>query len=222
MEGGLSEQFLSAVAQHRLGAKTQELVNAHVDRVAIAAAGPDKIVMDAHTIQAIQQLGFKIGRSLDPKYLPTAAEVLNTIEKRIKAKCEGDGVHPVYESLAKRLDDLRKHKMAEAQGSIEFLKKILELAKDVTVAVNAEEEGRLDDLTPGLLPDPNMGALTQIFDEYAPNATPVIIERLVHDIDQIVRGDRDIRRELRRTMHKQGITDDAVYDRAYAYVREHY
>ncbi len=225
----------NALLWRRLGAKTQELINAHVAQVRIDAAGPDKIVMDAHTIQAIQQLGLDLGGDKDVPEPPTAAEVLDSIEKRLAAKIQGtDKAHPVYESLAKRLDDLRKTKMAEAAGSIDFLKKILELAKDVTVAVKAEEENRLDDLTPGLLPDENIGALTQIFNEYAPATTPAIIERLVLDIDRIVRevrflgwqesvkGDRDIRRELRKTLHKQGLTDDAVYDRAYAYIREHY
>lgn len=223
----------NALLWRRLGAKTQELIAAHVEQIAVSAAGPDRIVMDAHTIQAIQQLGLDLGGD-DPKEPPTANEVLDSIEKRIKARLDPEHPHPVYESLAKRLDDLRKHKMAEAEGSIEFLKKILELAKDVTVAVKADEDGRLDDLTPGLLPDPNLGALTQIFNEYAPNATPAIIERVVLDIDKIVRevrflgwqesvkGDRDIRRELRRTMHRQGLTSDEVYDRAYAYVRENY
>ena len=56
-------------------------------------------------------------------------------------------------------------------------------------------------------------------------------EPAVHDLvrevrflgwQESVKGDRDIRRELRRTMHEQGLADDAVYDRANAYVREHY
>jgi hypothetical protein len=68
--------------------------------------------------------------------------------------------------------------------SPDYLQKILELAKEVTVAVRADDEGRLDDLTPGLLPDPHIGALTQIFREYAPGGPR---DRVVLDIDEIVR-----------------------------------
>jgi type I restriction enzyme R subunit len=41
-----------------------------------------------------------------------------------------------------------------------------------------------------VLPDRNVGALTQIFREYAPPDIPVIIENVVTDIDTIERGTR--------------------------------
>jgi type I restriction enzyme R subunit len=57
----------------------------------------------------------------------------------------------------------------------------------------------------------------------------------VLDIDEIVRqvrflgwqesvkGDRDIRRETRLVLNKQGLsTEGPLFDRAYAYVRENY
>jgi hypothetical protein len=67
----------------------------------------------------------------------------------------------------------------------EFLREILELAQQVTAVEHAEDEGHLDEVS--ILPDPNVGALTQIFREYAPADTPVIIENVVTDIDTIVR-----------------------------------
>ena len=222
----------NALLWRRVGAKTQELIAAHVEQIAVNPVGPDRIVMDAHTLQVIQQLGLDL--TVKTTEAPTATEVLDSIEKRLAAQLGGGKRHPMYESLARRLDDLRKHNLAEAEGSVEFLKKILDLAKDLTIAVKAEAESDLDSLTPGLLPDPNIGALTQIFGEYAPTATPAIIERLVNDIDRIVRevrflgwqesvkGDRDVRRELRLVLNKQGLTQDEVYDRAYIYVRENY
>jgi type I restriction enzyme R subunit len=224
----------NALLWRRLGAKTAELIAAHVEQFEISAVGPDKVVLDEGTLKAIEQLGLVIDPPPGGSEPPTADDALDTIAKRIEARLRGGGEHPVYESLAKRLDDLRRHHLADAEQSVEFLKQLLELAKDVTAAANADDEGRLDELTPGLLPDAKIGALTQIFAEYAPEATPAIIERLVHDIDRIVRevrflgwqesvkGDRDIRRELRKVLHKQGLSDDAVYDRAYAYIREHY
>lgn len=223
----------NALLWRRLGAKTVELIAAHVDQFEITTTGPDEIVLDEGALKVIRNLGLVIEVDTDGHYQPTAAEVLDTIEQRLRGR--GPVQHPVYESLARRLDDLRRHKLAAAAESVEFLKKLLELAKDLTTAVKAEEEDRLDDLTPGLLPDPNVGALTQLFNELAPDTAPAIIERIVTDIDRIVRdvsflgwqesvkGDRDIRREIRLVLARQGLdTKGDVFDRAYAYVRENY
>lgn len=94
------------------------------------------------------------------------------------------------------------------------------------MAVKADEEHRLDDLTPGLLPEPNVGALTQLFNELAPETAPAIIERIVGDVSflgwqESAKGDRDIRREIRLVLVRQGLdTKGDVFDRAYAYARE--
>lgn len=225
----------NALLWRRLGAKTTGLIAAHVDDFQIAGSGADKIVMDEGTLNVIKQLGLVLDSDDSDKPPPTAAEVLDTIDKRIAARLAGSSAgRPVYESLARRLDDLRRHKLAEAEQSVEFLKKILELAKDLTVAVKADDDGTIDELAPGLLPDPKLGALTQIFNEYAPEAAPAIIERIVLAVDGIVRevsflgwqesvkGDRDIRREIRLTLNRQGLTSPDLFDRAYAYVRENY
>jgi type I restriction enzyme R subunit len=209
------------------------LIAAHVENVTIDKAWPDKIVVDVGALHVMQQLDFTVPE--DESEPPTAQEILDKIAARLQARMAGGKGHPVYESLAKRLDDLRKSKLLAAEESVDFLKKILKLAKDVTVAVKADEEGRLDDLTPGILPDPHIGALTQIFREYAPEAAPAIIERVVLDIDEIVRqvrfvgwqtstpGDRAVRREIRLALSKQGLqAEGALYDRAYEYVRENY
>jgi len=83
----------------------------------------------------------------------------------------------------------------------------LELARQVTAVERADDKGHLDDVS--ILPDPNVGALTQILREFAPPDTPMIIENVVNDIDTIVRqvrftgwsqnqnGDRTVRREVR-------------------------
>ncbi len=66
------------------------------------------------------------------------------------------------------------------------MRKLLELAREVVEAERAEEEGHLDAYAESLLPDLNLGALTQIFLEFKPDATPEILERIVTDIDTIV------------------------------------
>ena len=85
-----------------------------------------------------------------------------------------------------------------------------------------------------LLPEQRVGALTQIFEEYKPDTTPDIVERVVHEIDAVVmgvrftgwqtsrEGDRVVKFEIRKAFKKYGLepTGD-LFDRAYAYVAEH-
>ena len=65
--------------------------------------------------------------------------------------------------------------------------------------------------------------------------TPVMVEKVVSDIDEVVlairfdgwqntrEGDRDVRRVLRQTLWiKYKMRDQEVYDRAYEYIREYY
>ena len=78
------------------------------------------------------------------------------------------------------------------------------VAKDLVADEKADEEGHLDDIK---VVDQHRGALTQILEEYALPGTPVIIENVVEQIDEIVRpvratgsqtsqpGDREVRRQ---------------------------
>lgn len=106
------------------------------------------------------------------------------------------------------------------------------MAKDLVEAEKADDEGRLDEVA---VVDPDKGALTQILAEYAPPDVPVIIETVVEKIDAIVRpvrgtgwqesqpGDRSVRQELRLVLRDSGLPPQGeIFDRAYAYIREHY
>ena len=65
--------------------------------------------------------------------------------------------------------------------------------------------------------------------------TPIIVERVVNDIDEIVRyvrfdgwqsthaGEREVKLALRRTLFKYKLhQDQELFDRAYGYIREYY
>jgi len=71
--------------------------------------------------------------------------------------------------------------------------------------------------------------------EFKPDATPEILERIVTDIDTIVRsvrfsgwqtsqpGDREVRKQLRLILKRYGLPmTGPLFDRAYAYVAQHY
>ena len=83
--------------------------------------------------------------------------------------------------------------------------------------------------------DQDRGALTAILEEFAPTDTPVIVERVAEDIDAIVRpvrgtgwqashpGDREVRVQIRKVLRAHGLpASGEVFDRAYAYIAEHY
>jgi type I restriction enzyme R subunit len=74
-------------------------------------------------------------------------------------------------------------------------------------------------------------ALTELFEEVSNPDTPIIVERVVNDIDEIVRmvrfdgwqnthaGERKIKNALRRTLLKYRLhQDQELFDRAYGYI----
>jgi type I restriction enzyme R subunit len=159
-------------------------------------------------------------------------DVLDKLEQRLARKLAGKNVHHVWRTLAAMLEDLRRQHLDTAVSSVEFLKSLLDVARQVVEAERAEHEGRLDSFE---VLDPDKGALTQILQEYAPPNTPAIIENVVEQIDGLVRpvrgsgwqtsqpGDREVRRQLRLVLNRNGLPPQGdLFDRAYAYIREHY
>lgn len=160
--------------------------------------------------------------------------MLDTLEKRLEKKLAGGDGHPVWRKLSDRLDEVRRAVLIRAEDSVEFLKRLLELAKDVLAADKAEAEGSLDEYE-SALPDPHIGALTQIFQEYVPDTAPEVLSRIVDRIDSIagqVRGtgwqesypaDKEVRREIRKVLRDYSLPlSGELYNRAYEYVRENY
>jgi type I restriction enzyme R subunit len=95
-----------------------------------------------------------------------------------------------------------------------------------------EAENRVD---PEEEQDRALAALTELFNEVKSKQTHVIVERIVADIDGIVKqvrfpdwqnttqGEREVRQVLRRTLLKYKLhTDQELFDKAYGYIREYY
>ncbi|MDJ0322002.1 HsdR family type I site-specific deoxyribonuclease [Pseudarthrobacter sp. PS3-L1] len=218
---------------HRLGAKTLQLVHGYITDVRVRDSAMVAVIADAETIKKLIDEGLL---APDDTVTPTktAEQVMNTIADRIRRRLQGpNGNHTVYKSLAERLDQLRERTMGRSEDSIDLLRDIFQLAKDVTVAEHAEDADRTHGLD--LLPDPNVGALTQIFEEFVPKDTPIIVGHVVADIDSIVKevrydgwsatqqGDRLVRVEVRKALVKYGLTASGeLFDRAYAYIAAHY
>ncbi len=217
----------------RLGAKTAELIHAHLTDVTIDTRGYETVAIDAEVFEALRQLNlFVVDGDDEPSEPPTTEDVLDTLERRLAKKLEGTQSHPVWVSLAERLDKLRQAKIDSAAASVEFLRRLLELARDLVSAEKAADQGNLNEFK---VVDPDRGALTQILLEYAPPDTPVIVESVVEQIDAIVRpvrdtgwqdsqpGDREVRRQLRLVLKSSGLPPQGeIFDRAYEYIRENY
>jgi type I restriction enzyme R subunit len=216
----------------KLGAKTMEIVHEHLTGVTIDGKQLEKVAMDVGVIEALKDLTLFPADNKEQKKPLNALEVLQKLEERIQKRFGDEVSEKVWRSLAERLEMLRLSRISSAEESVDFLKRLLELAKDLLEAEKADDEGRISDIK---IIDPRKGALTQIFEEYRPDGTPVIIETVVEQVDSLVSpvrgtgwqsshpGDRTVRQELRLILKNSGLPPAGeLFDRAYAYIRENY
>ena len=198
---------------HRFGAKTIELIHDHV-QVAAVTDDLDTLVLDAELLEAI--LG-----APDPK--KKAKEIEIKVTKRLRKHIH----NPKFKALAERLEDLKNRHEQGQLHSIDFLKELLRLAGDV-VATERQVDPVEDE-------DRGKAALTELFEEAKSEDTPIIVERVVGDIDEIVRhvrfegwqsthaGEREVKNALRKTLLKYRLHQDQdLFERAYDYIRSYY
>ena len=216
----------------KLGAKTMQIVHEHLTGVTIDGKQLEKVAMDVGVIEALKDLTLFPAETKEPKKPLNALEVLQKLEERIQKRFGDEISEKVWRSLAERLELLRLSRISSAEESVDFLKRLLELAKDLLEAEKADDEGRISEIK---IIDPRKGALTQIFEEFRPEGTPVIIETVVEQVDSLVSpvrgtgwqsshpGDRTVRQELRLILKNSGLPPAGeLFDRAYAYIRENY
>jgi len=194
-----------------LGAQTTQLIhdNIHVGDVHTL----DEFVLDADVIE-------DIFNNPDPKKT-------KQLEKILIMRFKKHGDLPAFKSLSERLEALRDKAEKGLITSIEFVKELCKIAKE-TVQAEKELETELQDKSP-------KAALTDLFLELKTDQTPAVVERIVADIDAIVRvvrfpgwqqstsGEREVQKSLRKALLKYKLHKDQVlFDRAYAYIKEYY
>jgi type I restriction enzyme R subunit len=197
---------------HALGAKTTELINEHV-HVDTIRDDLDTIVLDAGVLEDLL---------LDPD-----PKKMREVEVKIIYRLRKHAGDPRFVELGERLEQLRERHLRGQLTSIEFLKHLLELAKDV---VQAERE-----LVPEEEVDRGKAALTELFESVKNAETPIVVERVVDDIDEIVRvvrfdgwqhttaGEREVQRALRRALLKYKLhRDQELFEKAYGYIKQYY
>jgi len=198
---------------HALGAKTLELINEHMT-VEVPDDSVETVVLDAEVIADLMA-----GRR--------GGVTPEEIERQVTARIARHLTNPVFVALGQRLNELRARYADVQQASLDFLRELLELARDTVAAektvneVPREERGK--------------AALTELFEAVKTDETPVIVSNVVDRIDEVVRGvrfdgwqattqgDKLVRQEIRKVLYLRfKIRDADVFDKAMGYLREYY
>jgi type I restriction enzyme R subunit len=198
---------------HALGAKTVDLINQNV-HVESVRDDVETLVMNAEVLNDIL-------KDADPVKKGREIEIL------LIARLRRHLGNAKFVALGERLEKIKERHEQGFLTSLQFLKEILELAKDV---VEAEKEA-----DPAEERDRAREALTELFKEAKSHNTHIIVERIVADIDDIVKkvrfpdwqhttqGERLVQKELRKTLLKYQLHHDQdLFDKAYAYIRQYY
>jgi len=194
-----------------LGTQTTQLIhdNIHVGEVHAL----DEFEMNADVIE-------DIFNNPNPKKI-------KQLEKELIRRFQDKDNIPIFKSLSERLEQLRDKAEKGLIASIDFVKQLCEIAKETLKAEKIIQD-ELKEKTP-------KSALTELFIELKSDETPAVVERIVSDIDAIVRivrfdgwqttstGEREVQKSLRKALLKYKLhTDQALFDHAYAYIKEYY
>ena len=200
-----------------LGAKTIEIIHRNIDTIDIGTPLED-LVVDADIIDSVLQ---------DEK---NREKKIVEVEKILRLRLGTHKGDPNYKKFAEKLDELRQKMEQSLISSIDFLKQLLQLAKDVL-----EEEKKIDQ--PEDKRAKARAALTELFESIKTDETPIIVEQVVNDIDnevvkivrqfndafQSVTARREIKKKLRAILWiKYQIKDQEVFDKAYSYIEMYY
>lgn len=200
---------------HALGAKTLELIHENVS-VLDVRDDLDTLVMDAEFLAELLE-------RQNPK-------AIKELEIKLVARLRKHHNNPRFIALGVQLEELRRRHQQGIIASLEFLKLLLKVARDV---VRAEKEVEPE---PEVVPeDQGISALTELFREVRNGDTPKMIEAIVRDIDEIVRivrfpgwqntnkGEREVKMALRKSLSNYQLhRDNDLFDRAYGYIAEYY
>ncbi|KUM53399.1 type I restriction endonuclease subunit R [Rheinheimera sp. EpRS3] len=195
-----------------LGPETIQLIHQHTDINRIRD-DIDELVMDEHAIFTLT----------DKEQEQRARKLEIDLMGRLRGSHD-----PKFVALGERLEKLRQDYEAGVIKAIDWLKGLLDAAKDT---VQAERESGDKVVTQ----EDNKQALTKLFLETRPETTPKLIGDVVEQIDKIVKatrfdgwqnsnsGPREIQKALLLTLAQFGLgKDKELFTKAYAYIEEHY
>ena len=200
-----------------LGAKTIEIIHNNIDTIDIGTPLED-LVVDADIIDSVLEDEKKVQKKIVE------------VEKMLRLRLGEHTGDPRFKQFAEKLDELREKMALSMISSIDFLKQLLAMAKDLL-----EEEKKVDQ--PQDKRAQARAALTDLFQSIKTDETPVVVENVVNDIDNevvnIVRqfndafksitAQREIKKKLRSILWiKYSIKDNDVFEKAYQYIEMYY
>ena len=200
-----------------LGAKTIEIIHRNIETIDIGMPLED-LVVDSDVIDAVLE---------DEK---AREKKIVEIEKMLRLRLGEHKGDPNFKKFAEKLDELRERMAQNLISSIDFLKQLLVLAKDLL----EEEKKKVE---PQDKRAQARAALTDLFQSIKTEETPIIVEQVVNDIDnevvnivrqfndafQSVTARREIKKKLRSILWvKYQIKDNDVFERAYQYIEMYY
>ena len=169
----------------------------------------EEFVLDGNVIEDII-------KDADPKKI-------KEVEKILISRFKNHKNDPKFKNLSERLIDIQNRLEEGLITSIDFVKELCKLAKETL-----QLEKELKEKTP-------LAALTELFIELKSDQTPAVVERIVNDIDAIVKivrfpnwqnsnaGQREVQKSLRQTLLKYKLhKDQTLFERAYEYIKEYY
>ena len=197
-----------------LGAKTMELVH---ENLIVGAVHEDEDILE-------------LDAELIDEYIEKQKDIKKTtmkVEIDLVARIQEHSKDPKFIKLGEKLEELRDRHERGLIASVEFLRRLLVLARE---ARQAEKE-----VVPEQEIDKGKAALTELFNGLRNDKTPIIVERIVADIDSIVKvvrfdgwqnttaGQKEVKKALRSVIwNKYKIHDNDVFNKAYSYIEEYY
>ncbi|WP_420459090.1 type I restriction endonuclease subunit R [Neolewinella sp.] len=194
-----------------LGAQTTQLIHDHVHVGEVHQL--EEFVLDADVIDEIMNNPSERQRK----------ELEKTLVSRFR---KHEGI-PVFKKLSERLEALRDRAEQGLIVSIEFVKELCKIAAE-TVQAERDLAAEVQGKSP-------KAALSELFLELKNEQTPAVVERVVNDIDEIVKivrfpswqtttqGEREVQKALRKALLKYRLhTDQVLFERAYGYIKEYY
>jgi len=172
-----------------------------------------EVVLDAAVIDGLMS-------KKDPKEV-------DIIFKHLEGRLRNKGGNPIFKALGERLEKLRDKAEQGLISSIEFIKQLCDIAKETLKAEKEDSDVNIK--------SSGKAALTELFLELKTDQTPAIVERIVSDIDEIVRlvrfdgwqntipGEREVQKSLRKTLLKYQLhKDEELFNKSYEYIKEYY
>ena len=202
-----------------LGPKTIELIHENVTSIDIGETIEDLVVNSRIIDECIND---------ESKRNRTIVEIQKMLKSRLGNQKHANSKE--FKQLSEKLRELQERLRQQQIDSIQFLKDLLALAKEVL-----DTEQKLEQ--PQDKRQQARAALTELFESIKTPETPIVVENVVNDIDtqvvDIVRrfnnafktitGQNEVRKMLRSILWlKYKIKDNDVFEKAYKYVEMYY